>query len=166
MTLGVLGPQQSVDLSPKAKPADRSTFCPMPGGRFQAASDAIRTEAVSLDPRNRKLGRWNKAGAKKAPSLGESPRVRKVIRTHALQQTTKLMDRAGEQEMRHCELLNWPELRAFALAKRRLFLATGSKPGSAKKTRSWPNGAQMSRPAVRRALRRLLSLAEAPMSGR
>jgi hypothetical protein len=48
MILGVLGPQQSVILSPRAKPTDRSTFCPMPGGRFQAASDAIRTEAVAL----------------------------------------------------------------------------------------------------------------------
>lgn len=98
-------------LSPKARPADRSTFCPMPGGRFQAASDAIRTEAVSLDPQNRKLGRcWNQSGCKKRlQASGESPRVRKVIWTHALQQTTKFTDRAGEQEMRHCEPLNWPE---------------------------------------------------------
>jgi hypothetical protein len=56
MILGVLGPQQSVILSPRAKPTDRSTFCPMPGGRFQAASDATRPEAVFLDTGNRDLG--------------------------------------------------------------------------------------------------------------
>src|SRR6478672_5212444 len=52
LILGVLDPQQSVILSPKAKPTDRPTFCPIPGGRFQAASDATRAEAVSLDTRN------------------------------------------------------------------------------------------------------------------
>ena len=48
LILEVLGPQRSVILSPRAKPTDRSTFCPMPGGRLQAASDATRTEAVAL----------------------------------------------------------------------------------------------------------------------
>jgi hypothetical protein len=34
---------------PKAKPPTGSTFCPMPGGRSQAVSDAPRTEAVLLE---------------------------------------------------------------------------------------------------------------------
>jgi hypothetical protein len=36
-------------IDPESQATDRSTFCPMPGGRSQAASDAPRTEAVLLD---------------------------------------------------------------------------------------------------------------------
>jgi hypothetical protein len=38
--LGVLGPQRSEISISASQATDRSTFCPMPGGRFQAASDA------------------------------------------------------------------------------------------------------------------------------
>ena len=46
--LGVLGPQRSEISISASQATDRSTFCPMPGGRSQAASDAPRTEAVLL----------------------------------------------------------------------------------------------------------------------
>ena len=45
---GFLSPQRSeISISASQAP-DRSTFCPMPGGRSQTASDAPRTEAVLL----------------------------------------------------------------------------------------------------------------------
>jgi hypothetical protein len=94
MILGVLGPQQSAILSPRAKPTDRSTFCSMPGGRFHAASDA-----TSL--RGRLLGHWESglrapwnqsaiASASKPPS--PLPRIRRASagvlnRPRALRQT-------------------------------------------------------------------------------
>ena len=111
LILGVLGPQQSVPyLRKQGRPIGRHfAQCPAEGFKRPQMPSALRP--FPWTPQNRKLGRcWNQSGCKKRlQASGESPRVRKVIWTHALQQTTKLTDRAGEQEMRHCEPLNWPE---------------------------------------------------------
>ena len=55
--LGVLGPQRSEISISASQATDRSTFCPMPGGRSQAASDGRPTEAVLLGKRGRQLRR-------------------------------------------------------------------------------------------------------------
>lgn len=72
LILGVLGPQQSVTyLRKQGRPIGRH-FAQCPAEGFKRPQMPC-TEAVSLDPQNRKLGRsWTKAGAKK----GSKPRVK------------------------------------------------------------------------------------------
>ena len=56
-TLGVLGSLAFGDPISESQATDRSTFCPMPGGRSQAASDGRPTGAVLLGKRGRQLRR-------------------------------------------------------------------------------------------------------------
>ena len=65
--LGVLGPQRSEISISASQATDRSTFCPMPGGRSQAASDAPRTEAVLL-------GHWRALRGRDRPAH-DSPQI-------------------------------------------------------------------------------------------
>lgn len=48
MISGILGPQRSAILSPRAKPTDRSTFCPNARRKASSGLRCYPTEAVAL----------------------------------------------------------------------------------------------------------------------
>jgi hypothetical protein len=72
--LGVLGPQRSEISISASQATDRSTFCPMPGGRSQAASDAPRTEAVLLGRRTHPG--WRRSAGTPGGALGPNAHQR------------------------------------------------------------------------------------------
>ena len=66
--LGVLGPLAFGDPISESQATDRSTFCPMPGGRSQAASDAPPLRPFCLE-RGRQLRRLTLATAAACSSV-------------------------------------------------------------------------------------------------
>src|ERR1700760_3536945 len=65
--LSVLGPSAFGDPVSESQATDRSTFCPMPGGRSQAASGPLRP--FCLDTRHAELAQRN---AQRPPKLNNA----------------------------------------------------------------------------------------------